>query len=77
MSAAAPRVGDPITYEGAVVGLVTKVEGNLCWRTYPDGERLPFIWRFHDGLNPLHSWPGKDESRNIPQLPEVTDGGQH
>lgn len=55
-----PRIGDPITYEGNVVGTVTKVEGNLCWRTYPDGERLPFIWRFHDGLNALHSWPGKE-----------------
>lgn len=57
-----PSVGDEITYRGAVVGRVTSVSGNLCWRSYPDGESLPFIWRFHDGLNNLHSWPGKDET---------------
>jgi hypothetical protein len=56
----APKIGDTIRYFGDVVGIVTAVEGNLCWRTYPDGERLPFIWRFHDiGLNPVHDWPGK------------------
>jgi hypothetical protein len=29
--------------------------------TFDDGsDRAPFIWRFKDGLNTLHSWPGKD-----------------
>lgn len=54
-----PRVGAPITYRGAPVGHVTRVEGSLCWRSYPDGESLPFIWCFKDGLNTLHDWPGK------------------
>lgn len=69
-----PRVGDQITYRGVVVGRVTRVEGNLCWRTYPDGESLPFIWRFKDGLNNLHSWPGKDETLNtvLPGTPPFT-----
>lgn len=66
LAAFKPRVGDTIAYLGEPVGTVTSVEGNLCWRTYPDGERLPFIWRFRDGLNMLHSWPGKDESKNCP-----------
>jgi len=56
----APRKGDLIHYRGKPVGTVTHTEGNLCWRTYPDGEALPFIWRFHDGtLNRLHCWPNK------------------
>ena len=56
----APRKGDIITYRGEPVGTVTHTEGNLCWRSYRDGESLPFIWRFADGtLNTLHSWPGK------------------
>jgi hypothetical protein len=54
-----PRVGDPVTYKGEHVGTVTRVEGSLCWRTYPDGEVLPFIWCFKDGLNTLHDWPAK------------------
>ena len=54
-----PRVGDTITYRGEVVGNVTRVEGNLCWRSYPDGESLPFIWCFRDTLNILHDWPTK------------------
>lgn len=66
-----PRVGDPIRYRGDVVGSVTRVEGNLCWRTYPNGEALPFIWRFRNELNMLHDWPGKDnecslENENAP-----------
>lgn len=57
-----PRVGDAVTYFGKPVGTVTRVEGNLCFHTGShDG---PFIWRFHDGLNALHSWPGKDETLN-------------
>ena len=58
----APRIGQPITYRGEIVGTVTRVEGNLCWRSYPDGESLPFIWRFKDGLNTLHDWPGKEST---------------
>ena len=54
-----PRVGQTIVYRGEPVGRVTSVDGNLCWRTYPDGESLPFIWAFHDGLNALHDWPTK------------------
>lgn len=57
-----PRVGDAVTYLGKPVGTVTRVEGNLCFHSGShDG---PFIWRFHDGLNALHSWPGKDETLN-------------
>lgn len=56
-SSDAPRVGDALSYRGAIVGTVTRVEGNLAWRSYPDGASLPFIWRFHDGkLNGLHTW---------------------
>lgn len=47
----------------STVGTVTSVQGNLCWRTYSDGESLPFIWRFRDGkLNNLHSWPNKGDT---------------
>jgi hypothetical protein len=59
-----PRVGDTVTYQGEPVGKVTRVEGNLCWRSYPDGESLPFIWRFRDGLNTMHDWPGKPKGQN-------------
>lgn len=59
-----PREGDLITYRspqhGVVRGVVSRVEGNLCWtkyEIYPDVQ--PFIWRFKDGLNTLHDWPGK------------------
>jgi hypothetical protein len=54
-----PRVGEPISYKGELVGHVTRVEGSLCFRSYPDGEPLPFIWCFNDGLNALHDWPSK------------------
>lgn len=57
-----PKRGDAIAYKGCVVGHVTTVEGNLCWH---DGDLTgPFIWKFKDGLNALHTWPGKDESLN-------------
>lgn len=57
-----PRKGQPISYQGKFSGTVTAVEGGLCWHT---GDLSgPFIWCFRDGLNAMHSWPGKDESRN-------------
>lgn len=59
-----PRVGDPVTYEGAVVGKVLRLEGNLCWCDYAEHGPLPFIWRFSDGLNALHDWPGKSGLRS-------------
>jgi hypothetical protein len=58
-AASRPRVGQVISYRGEPVGKVTNVEGGLCWRSYPDGESLPFIWCFNDGLNALHDWPTK------------------
>lgn len=59
----APRSGDTITYTKpsgpAILAKAIRVEGNLCWTDYGDGEPQPFIWRFKDGLNTMHSWPGK------------------
>lgn len=58
-----PRVGTRGTYQsmhGNVVGFTVKsIEGNLCYADYDNGTRGPFIWRFSDGLNALHDWPGK------------------
>lgn len=56
-----PRKGDPIAYRGEIVGNVTRVEGGLCFRSYPDGESMPFIWCVGDGLNALHDWPTKGD----------------
>jgi hypothetical protein len=58
-AAYAPRVGDPVKYRGQLVGHVTRIDGALCWRSYPDRGSLPFIWCFSDTLNKLHDWPGK------------------
>lgn len=59
-----PRKGDPITYLGEVIGVVSSVEGNLCWVRYENKDSSePFIWRFHDGLNTLHDWPNKHASQ--------------
>lgn len=55
----APRKGQRITYKGREVGTVDHLDGNLCWVRYDDGTTNPFIWRFRDGLNALHDWPGK------------------
>lgn len=59
----APRSGDTITYtrlDGTTcTARAVRVEGNLCWTDYGNGDVEPFIWRFHDGLNTLHDWPGK------------------
>lgn len=58
-----PRKGDIIICREVAVGTVTCVEGTFCWRTYPNGESLPFIWCFNDGLNTLHDWPSKRRSQ--------------
>lgn len=64
----APRKGDRITYSGSDYGLVTHVDGNLCWSLHPGDEKAqPFIWRFRDGLNSLHDWPGKDKTLECPR----------
>jgi hypothetical protein len=58
-----PHVGDMVTYtrDGlSVQRKITRVEDNLCWTEYPDGECLLFIWCFKDTLNILHDWPGKE-----------------
>lgn len=55
-----PRVGEridwPASRESAGSGVVTAVEDSLCW-VLEDGRQkpLPFIWRFHDGLNTYHT----------------------
>jgi hypothetical protein len=57
-----PRVGDALLYKGAAFGLISRVEGNLCWYSRlgdDEGEGL-FIWRFKDGLNKLFDWPTKE-----------------
>lgn len=62
-----PKVGTQIHYKGQPAGQVTRTEGNLCYVKYSDGETLPFIWAFREGLNTLHDWPGKTQ-------PATTDG---
>jgi hypothetical protein len=52
-----PRKGDPVKY-GEKTGMVTSVEGEICWVDYPKGTDS-FIWCFKDGLNKLHDWPTK------------------
>lgn len=56
-----PRVGHFAIYNKCPTERrkIIRVEGNLCWYQYPDGEVLPFIWCFKDGLNTMHSWPTK------------------
>lgn len=55
-----PRTGDTITYNGVVTGVVSRVEGNLCWTAYADGRKsAPFIWCFKNELNTMHDWPTK------------------
>jgi len=57
-----PRPGDRITYKGHETGTVIRTEGNLCWMSFDSGaDSAPFIWRFKDGLNTLHDWPGKHD----------------
>lgn len=61
----APKAGMRGTYlsiDGYTVGFtVSSVDGNLCWSTYDNSPEItqPFIWRFKDGLNTRHEWPGK------------------
>lgn len=70
----APRKGSTGAYlsmHGNTVGFtVLEVEGNLCWAEYDNGSKGPFIWRFRDGLNNLHDWPGKSGDV-VPQPQEV------
>lgn len=67
-----PRKGEHITYEGRVAGVVHSVEGNLCWTSYDGRDPAPFIWRFKDGLNALHSWPSKQPHHPLTFCPGVT-----
>lgn len=53
-----PRKGDPVSY-GDRVGVVSSVEGAICWVDYPKGIDC-FIWCFRDGLNTLHNWPNEE-----------------
>ena len=42
-----PRKGDRLIYKGQPLGVVTSVEGNLCWfRHATSGAVDPFIWQF-------------------------------
>lgn len=55
-----PRKGDRVTCVDGPSGVVSSIEGSLCWTLYDGDERaLPFIWLHEDGLNALHDWPGK------------------
>lgn len=62
----APRKGHRGVYQtassNAPVGFtVIGTEGNICWVKYDHSPDVPscFIWRFHDGPNQFHDWPGK------------------
>lgn len=51
--------------DGSNIGFTVKsVDGNLCWAVYDNdpGVSNPFIWRFRDGLNTMHDWPGKGDA---------------
>jgi hypothetical protein len=65
-AARAPRVGSRGSYQfspDSIIGFtVTEIEGNLCYCDYDNGRKGPFIWRFKDGLNNLHDWPGKPKN---------------
>lgn len=55
-SAHRPHKGDRVTYRGAYIGLVSRVEESLCYvDTGRDNFHL-FIWAFSDGINDLHTW---------------------
>jgi hypothetical protein len=62
-----PRNGTRGTYDTGNTRdefTVIRVEGNLCWAAYDKhpGDPQPFIWRFREGLNKFHHWPGKEIS---------------
>lgn len=42
--------------EGYVLGVVSRVDGNICHMTNDNS----FIWRFSDCLNKFHSWESKE-----------------
>ena len=61
-----PKKGTKGTYtahDGTQVAFeVVSVEGNLCYAKYEnDPAAAPFIWKFKDGLNAMHDWPGKSQ----------------
>lgn len=58
-AASKPLAGQEIVYRGQPAGIVTSVEGALCWVSRDGAKSEPFIWCFHDGLNNLHDWPTK------------------
>jgi len=51
-----PRKGDPVSRQGMHVGVVRKVEDELC---FLEDSFATFIWCFHDELNTQHDWPTK------------------
>lgn len=67
-----PRKGQRGTYYSPVekreIGFtVLRVEGPYCYVLYDEvSDKLPapsmFIWRFKDGPNLFHHWPGKEEA---------------
>lgn len=50
-----PIKGQIVTCGGIEVGIVRKVEGEICY--LEQGQGTVFIWAFTDGLNNLHEWP--------------------
>ena len=56
-----PKNGETIFYKGKDFGVVTSVEGALCWvQRHDETKSEPFIWCFKDGLNNLHDWSSKN-----------------
>lgn len=45
-----PRKGDAVTYFGEPAGIVSSIDGNLCWLAGAIG---PFIWAFHGGFETI------------------------
>lgn len=62
----APRKGSRGTYDtGEYKDQFTVIgtEGPICWVRYDKSPDIGscFIWRFKDGLNKFHDWPGKTD----------------
>lgn len=57
-----PRAGAAIHFRKELVGYVHRLDGNLCYyvKVNTADDYDVFIWAFKDGLNALHSWPGRD-----------------